>query len=133
MKVKLSQMETLKVLLEQLIKVELPSQESFRLTDFIIGVFNPKFQAYSAQRDKINDALCEKKENPDGSGTFPVLDKNGDYTIPKENQAEWEKQMIDLHNVDLELDFTIPRAAFMGTRIRPELMMALKEVGLLAA
>lgn len=86
------------MILMEVSRKELPIKVSYALAKNISKI-EKELQIYNSERQKLLDKYCVK----DGNGENKV-DENNQLKIQEEYLKDWEKDIKELQNIELEID-----------------------------
>lgn len=86
------------MILMEVSRKELPIKVSYALAKNIAKI-EKELEIYNSERQKLLDKYCIKDENGENK-----VDENNQLKIQEEYLKDWEKDIKELQNIDLEID-----------------------------
>lgn len=86
------------VILMEISRKELPIKVSYALAKNIAKI-EKELEIYNSERQKLLDKYCTKDENGRNK-----IDKNNQLKIQEEYLKDWEQDIKELQNIELEID-----------------------------
>lgn len=86
------------MILMEVSRKELPIKVSYALAKNISKI-EKELQIYNSERQKLLDKYCVKDENGENK-----VDENNQLKIQEEYLKDWERDIKELQNIELEID-----------------------------
>lgn len=86
------------MILMEISRKELPIKVSYALAKNISKI-EKELQIYNSERQKLLDKYCIKDENGENK-----VDENNQLKIQEEYLKDWERDIKELQNIELEID-----------------------------
>lgn len=86
------------MILMEVSRKELPVKVSYALAKNISKI-EKELQIYNSERQKLLDKYCVKDENGENK-----VDENNQLKIQEEYLKDWERDIKELQNIELEID-----------------------------
>lgn len=86
------------MILMEVSRKELPIKVSYALAKNIAKI-EKELEIYNSERQKLLDKYCIKDENGENK-----IDKNNQLKIQEEYLKDWERDIKELQNIELEID-----------------------------
>lgn len=86
------------MILMEISRKELPIKVSYALAKNI-GKIEKELEIYNSERQKLLDKYCVKDENGQNK-----IDENNQLKIQEEYLKDWEHDITELQNIELEID-----------------------------
>ena len=86
------------LLLMEIARKELPIKVSYAIAKNIAKI-EKELEIYNSERQKILDKYCVKDENGKNK-----VDENNQLKIQEKYLKDWEKDIKELQNIDIEID-----------------------------
>lgn len=86
------------MILMEISKKELPIKVSYALAKNIVKI-EKELEIYNSERQKLLDKYCVKDENGKNK-----VDENKNLKIQEEYLKDWERDIKELENIELEID-----------------------------